>query len=815
MLPLIALPLKHARDAVLTQQLSQLIVARYEQRPDADELDAVQCARRDAISLDSSAATGRDLLFRWFHLFEMLELRFPDLKHTFAWTDAFSGAEVAQDTIAYEKASVAFNIAARLSEVAAAAAREDAPDAFRVSYTCLRQAAGMLNYVRDNFLHAPTHDMSADAAKTLSALLLAQASEVFVEKSLADAKGAALVAKLAAHTAAAYAALAESAGDAGIPSLVTAVIRFKSAYFGALAQMHRAAADSAAGAYGAALTRLGLAVGLARDAQRAANNSAYGSLALAMIQGDTFAALAAAAAALHETAAARERAAHRDNDMVYHELLPPPAALPDIERTAVATPVAIRDTFAQPDVQRVLGPEPFVQLVPLRVTQGASVFSEEQAKLLRAQGAAVEAADADLLAALDALGLPGALTRFRALESADMASAALAEAPHEAPRWVLECASGLDAGEIDAALARLDPLRTSLDTRMRTLSADLADDDRECERQRVTHEHRWTQEPLGSAARALRRDLRANSDALAAAAQIDSEAAALWADVRDDAALLWRGEAAVRHAFRTAVSTAPKEHSLLDLDDADSPASADARELFRGASAQLAALQRLPAERAAMLDDLRRRVRADDISRILLLQGKAADPDRVIATELGKYAPQQAQLRAAIAAQDERVRTLAHALTALETHPGTASLRSGWASRSSARDALASRLARAADGVARVRATIAKAQVFYRDLDDVVASLSASTAALLADRRSERRALAATLGGSIEDDLAALRVGTAAAAAPAPAPPPAPAPSAPAPAPPPSAPAVPPTWPSPPAPSAPALPPKPPHAPFL
>lgn len=804
MQPLVALPLKRSVDVDPSAQIGRLIIASYEQRDDTykDDIEAVVRARRDATSHDSCATTGRDLLLRWFHMVEMLELRFPELRESFSWTDVFSGKKIAQDTFAYEKASVAYNIAARLTQVAAAAARDAGPDAFKVCYTSLRQAAGMLDYVRDNFLHAPTSDMSEEATKLLSALCLAQASEVFVEKSIADKKSAALISKLAAHTGAAYAGVLESANMAtsvAMPTAVTVLLTFKSAYYGAVAQMHRAAVDTDGAAYGTALVRLGVAVSLAKEAQRNAVGSLFGSLAGTMLQRDTFVTLEPLAAALIGAITMRQREAQRDNDMVYHELLPPAESLPQLERTTVATAISVRETFSTPDAQRALGTEVFTQLVPLQVTTHASVYSEEQAKLLRAEVAAVEAADADLSSALDALGLPHSLGRFRALDSADTASVALAEAPQDVSRWVHECASGMDGHALDAALARLAPLRESLATRLDGALADLADEDRECERQRVHYGHRWTQEPIASAARALRRDLRANSDALREAADIDAQTAALWHDVRDDAALLFRGEAAVRHAFRTQVSSAPRESTLLEVDD-DSPSLADARGLFRDASAQLAALRRLPDDRAAMIAELKRRLRGDDISEILFLQGRSADVDRVIAHELAKHAPFQKQIRAAIAAQDERVRTLAQALRALDTHPGTSSLRSSWNSRTRARDTLIERLQRGAYGVAQVRETLAKAQLFYRDLEDVVARLTASATAFLTDRRSTRHALASTLGtpGTLADDLAALNMH------PAPAPAPAPARA--------------PAWPAPPTPMspqfAPTLPPKPPHSQF-
>lgn len=67
----------------------------------------------------------------------------------------------------------------------------------------------MLSYINDNFLHAPSSDMSKDVVKWLVDVQLAQATEVFWERTLEDKKGGSLVARLAAQVTIMYTALAE------------------------------------------------------------------------------------------------------------------------------------------------------------------------------------------------------------------------------------------------------------------------------------------------------------------------------------------------------------------------------------------------------------------------------------------------------------------------------------------------------------------------------------------------------------------------------------------------------------------------------
>ena len=83
----------------------------------------------------------------------------------------------------------------------------------KLAYTSLRQSAGMLSYINENFLHAPSSDMSKDVVRWLVDVQLAQATEVFWERTLEEKKGGSLVARLAAQATIMYTALAEDAKE--------------------------------------------------------------------------------------------------------------------------------------------------------------------------------------------------------------------------------------------------------------------------------------------------------------------------------------------------------------------------------------------------------------------------------------------------------------------------------------------------------------------------------------------------------------------------------------------------------------------------
>jgi hypothetical protein len=83
----------------------------------------------------------------------------------------------------------------------------------KTAYHSFQASAGMFTYINENFLHAPSTDLSRDTVKTLIAIMLAQGQEVFLEKQVADGKKSGLLAKLASQAAYLYGQAAEGVQD--------------------------------------------------------------------------------------------------------------------------------------------------------------------------------------------------------------------------------------------------------------------------------------------------------------------------------------------------------------------------------------------------------------------------------------------------------------------------------------------------------------------------------------------------------------------------------------------------------------------------
>lgn len=99
--------------------------------------------------------------------------------------------------------------------------------------------------------------------------------------------------------------------------------------------------------------------------------------------------------------------AKRDNDIVYHAAIPTVSLLPVVERLSMVKATRLADLF--PTIQSVVGDDLFKGLVPMSVHEHASLYSEEQAKLVRAQTDRVLDADAELTASLSSMNFPECL----------------------------------------------------------------------------------------------------------------------------------------------------------------------------------------------------------------------------------------------------------------------------------------------------------------------------------------------------------------------------------------------------------------------
>lgn len=305
----------------------------------------------------------------------------------------------------------------------------------------------------------------------------------------------------------------------------------------------------------------------------------------------------------------RKNEAQRDNDLIYNAVLPAPETLPAVDKAsaALAPPIPIQEVYGTPEVQKVIGPDLFVRLVPLSVHESASVYSEEKAKLVRGEAEKADAAEQEVRAGLESLGVREGLARFRAMAEGGVEGDQ--EVPVDVRRWKEDISVMEQREGIETLLGRLNTFKGSVRKELEAVGRELETESRECEAMRVKFEHLWSQEPSGSLTKTLRQDLKAHLGALDAAAASDQQVAALWNGVKGDIYVLLSPQ--LEDVFRASTEGGAGQESLLDLDVGADTSDAERRKIGQFIAEiddRLGKLNKISRERTEVLKDLKDKV---------------------------------------------------------------------------------------------------------------------------------------------------------------------------------------------------------------
>lgn len=618
---MISSPLKQTNEIDWTAPLKQHIRTAYGDDP---ERYATECAqlnrlRQDMRGAGKDSAAGRDLLYRYYGQLELLDLRFPvdenHIKISFTWFDAFTHKPTSQFSLAYEKASIIFNISAVLSCHAANQNRhEDA--GLKTAYHSFQASAGMFTYINENFLHAPSTDLSRDTIKTLISITLAQAQEVFIEKQISDGKKPGLLAKLASQAAYIYAqaveGVQENVSKAVFERVWLLVVQIKQHHMASLAQYYQAIADYEANSYGQAIARMQAGLSASKEALRLANAFPGSVPSNSNLSSETGTVLIDIVK--KQMSAIQEKVAEyiRDNDMIYHQPISAEANLPSIPKLPAAKPIPVAELYQGQDIQRIIGPDIFQRIVPMSVTESASLYDEEKAKLVRAETERVESADDELAASLDYLKLPGSLNIIKG--GLDQDSIGVDE---DFRSWCSELAGHSSFEPIFEQLREdKEQILSALDTCSRQLTME----ESVCEKMRSKYGADWTQQPSSRLTITLRTDAKTYRTAVEEASTSD---ATLYSNLRqnesdfdemrsagetDEADVLYQRAMIQAGAGKKNMgSPTTAEGNLLDDDFDDESRQTVAQQIDR-VEELLKKLQLVKRERQQVLKDLKERV---------------------------------------------------------------------------------------------------------------------------------------------------------------------------------------------------------------
>ncbi|KAI9779252.1 MAG: bck1-like resistance to osmotic shock [Geoglossum umbratile] len=748
--PMISSPLKQTNEIDWITPLKTYIRQTYGDDPEryAEECATLNRLRQDMRGAGKDSAAGRDLLYRYYGQLELLDLRFPvdenHIKISFTWFDAFTHKPTSQYSLAYEKASIIFNISAVLSCHAAHQNRSE-DTGLKTAYNSFQASAGMFTYINENFLHAPSTDLSRDTVKTLIAVMLAQGQEVFLEKQIADDKKVGFLAKLASQAGFLYAQAWE-----GVQENVNKAIfeKIKLNYMSALAQYFQALADNDANSHGVAIARLQLAESLAKESHRIANAFPQSVPANSNLSSETGSTLVEMTR--RNLANIQDRLGEfvKDNDFIYHQAVPGEAALAVVPKLPAAKAIPVSELYAGQDIQRIIGPDIFQKIIPMSVTESASLYDEEKAKLVRAETEKVEIANGEMAASLDYLKLPGSLKVLKGgLDQEAMVD-------DEFRGWCEELAGH------EPFLAVFDQLKADKRDMTAILERSTKQLDMEesvCEKMRSKYGPDWTQQPSSRLTTTLRSDIRNYRGAIEEASNSDGQLFSTFrqhesdfeqmrsAGETDESEVLFQRAMVKANASRGrgrngsvgSPSSAGAEGTLLDEDYGEGgPSVMDQISRVEDLLKKLSLIKR---ERAQVLKDLKEKVHNDDISNVLILNKKSISSHeaQLFQAELEKYRPHQTRLLQANHKQASLMKELTTAYSDLLQDKRVRSEQSKYESITRQRNAVMIKYKKIYQAFTDLNAGLFKATRFYSEMRETVDSLEKNVETFVNNRRSE------------------------------------------------------------------------------
>ncbi|NXY75921.1 PTN23 phosphatase, partial [Glareola pratincola] len=330
---------------------------------------------------------GCSTLRKYFGQLHYLQSRIPmgaeqEAAVPIVWTEIFSGKTVTHEDIKYEQACILYNLGALHSMLGAMDKR--------VSEEC---AAGAFTYLRDHFPHSYSVDMSHQILNLNINLMLGQAQECLLEKSMLDNRKSFLVARISAQVVDYYKEACRALENSETASLLGKIqkdwkklVQMKIYYFAAVAHLHMGKQAEEQQKFGerviyfqSALDKLNEAIKLAKGQPETVQEALRFTM---------------------DVIGGKYNSAKKDNDFIYHEAVPALDTLQSVKGAPLVKALPVNPTDPA-----VTGPDIFAKLVPMAAHEASSLYSEEKAKLLRDVMAKIEAKNEVLDQFMDSMQL--------------------------------------------------------------------------------------------------------------------------------------------------------------------------------------------------------------------------------------------------------------------------------------------------------------------------------------------------------------------------------------------------------------------------
>ncbi|KAM9783057.1 tyrosine-protein phosphatase non-receptor type 23 [Neosynchiropus ocellatus] len=397
-MPMIWLDLKEAGEFQFSPSVRQFILKNYGENPDNynEQLKKLETLRQSAVNVTRDFE-GCSTLRKYFGQLHYLQSRVPmgtgqEASVPITWTEIFSGKAVIHDDISYEQACILYNLGA-LHSMLGAMDNRVSEEGMKVSCTHFQCSAGAFSYLRDHFSHNFSVDMSHQILNLNINLMLGQAQECLLEKSMLDNRKSFLVARISAQVVDYYKDACRALENSETASMLGKIqkdwkklVQMKIYYFAAIAHLHMGKQAEEQQKYGERLAYLQSSLDKLTEAVKLAKgqpDSVQEALRFTM-----------------DVVGGKFNSAKKDNDFIYHESVPSLDSLASVKGAPLVKALPVNPTDPS-----VTGPDLFSKLVPMAAHEASSLYSEEKAKLLRDVMSKIDSKNDTLEQFMDSLGL--------------------------------------------------------------------------------------------------------------------------------------------------------------------------------------------------------------------------------------------------------------------------------------------------------------------------------------------------------------------------------------------------------------------------
>ncbi|KAG1697705.1 Tyrosine-protein phosphatase non-receptor type 23 [Nymphon striatum] len=350
--------------------------------------------------------TGCSTLKRYYSQLQLLQSKFPMIQDAeagfnFVWFDIFSGLVYSVNDIKHEQAYILYNIGALHSELGAVDNRHSS-EGMKVSCTHFQCAAWAFQHFRDECPQPRGSDTSHDLISYYINVMLAQAQECILEKSIQDNRKSTIISKVSIQISEYYKAaqklLDMTKSDDEYTTISDIVgskqfkiwkkfINTKIVYYKSLSYLYQGNQVEEQQKMGERVTYYQGALDTLNEATKASKGLEENELKEAI-------------SFTMDVISAKLNASKRENDFVYHEKVPALETLPELKGASLVKGIPF-----DPSDPEVSGVDIFRRLVPIEAHEAASLYSEEKAKLVRNITQRLQEKDDDLAVFMSSMQL--------------------------------------------------------------------------------------------------------------------------------------------------------------------------------------------------------------------------------------------------------------------------------------------------------------------------------------------------------------------------------------------------------------------------